>query len=246
MSTVIYPNLTITSDETYKLRFILRNIDSEIAYNNLKTAFFLATESDKLNGENWYQVAHNDLKVIHNKYQQFSFEQICAVCAVISPLQRWWKNLENTEIALQQFINNQLIKVHMFQTNNEKVWRILELEYFDIAEFINPKTSPKVFCFYQNLLNPDNQDCVTIDSFMGMAACGLFYPCNLKMTNKALFQITKAMEKLAAELEMPINELQAVIWNVAHTHQSGTSLDLAKAILRKAEHQISGNKSEIQ
>jgi hypothetical protein len=179
---------------------------------NLEKIFNQALPVEIENGKKWYSDANNTLKELSVKYN-ISPEIVFAVCSALSPRCIWNQNIIDTENVLNWFttkyhgINRNLPKVTTYGRNLQKAIDILKTENTDV--FISRKT----FNFFNNILNPDNPEYVTIDGH-GINAYynKLGIVENKHFTPKYYDKIANSYKNIAKKYALLPCQFQAIIW----------------------------------
>jgi hypothetical protein len=180
--------------------------------NNLEKIFKQAIPVEIENGKKWYQEANDTLKELSVKYN-LKPEIVFAVCSALSPRCIWNQNIIDTENVLNWFttkyhgVNRNLPKVTTYGQNLRKAIDILKTENTDV--FVSRKT----FNFFNNILNPENTDYVTIDGH-GINAYynKLGIVENKHFTPRYYDRIAKAYIKGANKYGLLPCQFQAIIW----------------------------------
>ena len=161
----------------------------------------------------WYHAKHVVLSEVAD-FTGYSVDVVCGVVAVISPLQRWTRNLENAVSLIYKHIDGIDIsttktKWGCFAPNKRKAQRILKGE-----DPINVISGAKVSAFYHNLRYPQSSTSVTIDSRMIQAAWGKKIPQRYhgKATYHLRPKIDEAIRDLALKYHALPHEIQAAVW----------------------------------
>lgn len=171
--------------------------------DNLRTALSLVSESDIIEGKNWYHVAYNfclDTSKIYN----IDVDVIIGMVAVLSPLAQWNYNKTLVEKILQG------IEVHWkIPLNVVKARKILaEGKVFPTLSGI------KVTNFYNSIKNANSEEFVVVDRWALRTAYN-DYTLNAVSEvggEKAYWMISEAFRNIASENEYLPLELQAILW----------------------------------
>ncbi|MCB0751853.1 MAG: hypothetical protein KDC52_10295, partial [Ignavibacteriae bacterium] len=159
--------------------------------------------------------------------------KVCTIVSILSPLTYWDRNIDLAEKSINQWINGEKVKVHIFKKNDRKVEKVLNFPsfIFDIDSFMNKNTGRKTYNFTYNLSQPTNPDYVTIDSFIISLACGLSeYSFSAKINNKGYDVIKKQLTILAEKYDIVPCEMQAILWSVSHRDNNSSYQDLISLV----------------
>jgi hypothetical protein len=181
--------------------------------NRFEEVYLSATEIEKNMGRLWYSDQHNYLKGMSEHFD-VPLNVVCGITAALSPMVSWQLNV-NMVYHVLKFRGNvpKNVKMPGFKSNVKKAIKI----YKKRAVFPH-LNGPKVTQFYENLLNPFNSDCVTIDTFM--LAC--YYDIQDK-TQLRKYSSEKNIEVLKNEVKtlsekhslLPL-QFQAIVWLAYH------------------------------
>jgi hypothetical protein len=160
-------------------------------------------------GKSWYLEAHDFAKDLSTKHN-FSIEQTSAVTAILSPGISWDRNKKGAEKMITAYPN--VVKVAGYTFNARKAYKVLAGE--DIGPLISPKTSPKVFAFYNSILTGGESDFITLDFHMYNLWQDRYLPVSQRTSIPS--RIWKAMYDtvltLAKQYDMSGAEMQAALW----------------------------------
>jgi len=181
--------------------------------NNFERTYLGSTEIEKTMGFHWYQDQHNYLKDMSAHFN-VKLEVTCGIVAALSPLISWQENI-NIAYHFLKFKGKlpSNVKTSCFKINLKKALKIYR------TKKVFPTLSGfKVTQFYANLLNPFDENSVTIDTFM--IAC--YYDIlDRKETGKHAGE--KGIEFLKSEIRalaikydlLPL-QFQAIVWLAYH------------------------------
>jgi len=173
--------------------------------------------------DNWYNEAHDMVRDLANKHG-IDFSVCAAVVAVLSPRIRWrtskgngYPNLEAADNLIRghrHHIKKTVVfsNVAGFDFNKSKAWDILRTNDTSLV------SGPKVVAFYNNIINPDNDDYVTIDSWMFAIAYGLDFTAsktNFAPNKRQHEEIKSALISVARQYAISTIDLQAIVWQWA-------------------------------
>lgn len=171
--------------------------------SNLLTHYQNVPEATRIAGKDWYRNAHSTLECLAVKYG-LPLNIVCAICAVLSPRLRWTWNVYETE----QVILGKLDWLHATKVNVRKARQILE------TGSIKPLSGPKVSNFYQNLLDPDCPNCVTVDCHTAHLWNYEFHRCH-SVRDRHYQGIANDYRQAAWLLGYLPSEFQAILWTAA-------------------------------
>ena len=150
----------------------------DITEERALVSFFSAYVLAGMPNDSWYFQANEDVKLLADWYR-VDFELVAAVVAVLSPAQRWdwdtvngiiYPNLNAASAVLNAYVKGYDIDSIMgkgrgggYSQNKKKAWHILQ------TGTIEQVKGPKVFAFFDNLLNPSTSKLVTADRWIGRA-----------------------------------------------------------------------------
>lgn len=193
--------------------------------NNIEKLYL---EAGKPHGSNWYHEAKADVMALAEKHG-IDFKVVAAAVATLSPRVKWrskssMPNLDAADNLIRGFRHKQAkAKVYKnvagFDHNKEKAWAIIR------TGDVNYCRGPKVWAFFQNIIDPENDNYLTIDSWMTCIGLGLDYTQpkdDLVPTKKQAELIQKALRIVAYGYNMTSAvELQAVLWEQAKAKAGG-------------------------
>jgi len=179
---------------------------------NLEKIFSQALPIEIKNGKKWYQEVNDTLKDLAIKYN-LSHEIVIAVCSALSPRCTWQQNINDTEKVLNWFtikyhgIDRNLPKVTTYGQNLQKAINILK------SNNTNVFVSRKTYNFFNNILNPDSPDYITIDGH----AINAYYNKlgiveNKYFTPKYYDKIANSYKRIAKKFNLLPNQFQAIVW----------------------------------
>lgn len=173
--------------------------------------------------DNWYWSANSMVRDLAAKHG-IDFNVCAAIVAALSPRIRWqnargdiYPNLDAADNLITGFCHHKakakvFANVAGFNHNKVKAWAILRSGNISIL------SGPKVTAFYHNIVNPDNDEHVTIDSWMFAVAYGLSFTAakeDYSPTKKQREIILQALRNVAAQYAISTIDLQAIVWQWA-------------------------------
>jgi hypothetical protein len=153
-------------------------------------------------GKDWYREAHAlaaDLAARHHT----TTDVVAAVLSALSPACSWAQNQKDAAALLDNLEHTPVTYGH----NARKARSIILKELNPANAF--PKTSPKTWNFYNNILYPESRDFVTIDRHAYRIATG---QRSLKFGLREYREIAEMYRKASKKLGLLPNELQAILW----------------------------------
>lgn len=187
-----------------------------ITYGNILAVFFNATDLERINGEQWYQVANQAAAVLADRYGTTA-STAAGVIAALSPNNRWNKNLDNADALMRAYklggINTaNLVKIATYNNNKIKALKIL-----DSGDPLDILGGLKVRAFYNCILGGDS---VCIDGHAYAIWAGLYIPTTKtpKITPKAYQSISADYRLAADKINLILNAnysaaaVQAITW----------------------------------
>lgn len=181
--------------------------------NNFERVYLESTEIEKNMGFHWYQDQHNYLKDM-STYFDVKLSITCGIVAALSPLISWSVNV-NLAYHILKFKGKlpRHLKTPCLPANLKKALKIYR------TKKVFPTLSGfKVTQFYANLLNPFDENSITIDTFMIACYYDIF---DRKETGK--YAREKGIEFLKSEIKelaqkynlLPL-QFQAIVWLAYH------------------------------
>lgn len=174
--------------------------------DHYKDLYHLSTDDERAKGLVWYNEARSFCQGLADKYN-VTLEQAVGVVAALSPRCPW--NLNCSQAA--EFIRKKGRAVHVttYYNNKEKALAILKgSNPLDVLK------GSKTRSFYENILNPDSSQEVTVDTIMIRAFFNdpnhnehqtFSRPTELRL-------ISQTIKDLAAEKGLLPLQLQAILW----------------------------------
>lgn len=165
---------------------------------------------NETNGRTWYADAKREIEKLANTYGR-TVETVTGIVAVLSPGCKWSSNIADAEEVLKYGSD---AVVTTYGANKEKAVRILNGETFETVANRNKRTGRKVRAFYDNLLNPETSNAVTIDRWIIRAVYGK----QDEKIERSVFA-SNLYEKLSGIIadaararDLRPHELQAMVW----------------------------------
>ena len=170
-----------------------------------KDLFEKADGDERSQASNWYPQANKIVMDISRK-SGVTEEQVAGIIAVLSPLVEWSLNVKAAKVFIESRGRG---RIPGFRKNREKALAILKKN--DLSQV----RGPKVFEFYNTLLNPKHPIPV-IDSQMIQA---FYSDARLEKNDVSMIggtkrrePLQKAVVRLAEERSLPVSTVQAQIW----------------------------------
>jgi hypothetical protein len=173
-------------------------------HHNIMRVWGNATERDLNEGMEWYSTAHTFCRGLVGRYG-ITIEQAAGVTAAISPLLSWEKNLLFADTLVQTG------DAPCLKRNVRKAQAILEgVDPLDVLG------GHKVRSFYDNILQPDTSNEVTIDRHAFDVAVGCVTNDQLRkqLDRKGMYRaFAQLYRDAAADLGVMAHQVQAVTWS---------------------------------
>ncbi len=181
--------------------------------NNFEKVYLQSTEIEKNMGLHWYSDQHNYLKDMSAHFD-IPLDIVCGITAVLSPLISWQKNL-TLSYHIFKFKGKLPVnlKTSCFSLNLKKAIKI-----YKSKKVFPALHGPKVTQFYLNLLNPFDDNSITIDTFM--IAC--YYDISNRndirkySTEKEIEFLKSKIKKLSEKYDLLPLQFQAIVWLTYH------------------------------
>ncbi len=177
------------------------------AEREITKAYKSASRSQRKRGRAWYTEAHN-LCLTLAEHNRVSLAQVAGVMAALSPQCPWSENVRAT-----------IAMVRTGQTGTTICYKANVSKAHDILQGNAPEVvlgGEKVRAFFENILDPQRSQAVTIDTHAARAAYG---KTDLSAKEiQAVFRkplngvIQEAYRAVAKRYRMIPCELQAVVW----------------------------------
>lgn len=181
---------------------------------NILKVYRRATESDTINGIEWYDRAKRAAQDIAD-YTNLHIRTVIGVMAALSPNNRWERNVRDTEVMCVAWVNGDSMdsfKVSCYNTMKAKAWSILDDELDDDDDILTRLNGQKIRSFYSNIVGLDE---VTIDGHALNIARGKREGLTTDKTNMGKRQYRElqiAYVKAAKRVNVKPHVLQAITW----------------------------------
>ena len=181
---------------------------------NILKVYRRATESDTINGVEWYDRAKREAQRIA-EYTNINIRTVVGVMAALSPNNRWERNVRDAEVMCERWVNGDSLdrfKVSCYNTMKAKAWSILEDELDDDDDILTRLNGQKIRSFYSNIIGLDE---VTIDGHALNIARGYREGLTTDKTNMGKRQYRElqlAYVKAAKRVKVKPHVLQAITW----------------------------------
>jgi hypothetical protein len=177
---------------------------------NIEKYFSLANDTEVKNGLSWYSNSHNCISEIADKYG-IEHEIAYAVTSALSPRCIWETNLKDLEKVLEWHTSfskkSYLPIVTTYVHNLKKAINTLQSKNTNVFK------TCKTFNFFNNLLNPESGDYVTIDGHSINIYYGKTGMVKHKhFTKKYYNRIAMAYRKVAKKYNILPCQMQAITW----------------------------------
>lgn len=173
----------------------------------------LASIPEISEGSSWYTVAHMEAERLSEKYK-ISITKAACIISALSPGCRWERNLidaENLLTALSSGLPANKFKYITYGNNVNKAVLVYNsgTDKEALKLFAGP-TSSKTRSFALNIINPDDESNITIDTHM-INICGRGR-IKLQLTSKQYRYIAEVYREVAKKLDIKPVCLQAILW----------------------------------
>lgn len=185
------------------------NYDSATIQENTEAVYEMGTLTTATNAKHWYPNAHEYAIDFSRDYNK-SIEITSAIISVLSPQKDWFHNL----VLAKQFLDSGGTKAGHTGTQVKKAKYIYNLEettpwlvntYIEII-----LGGQKTANFFHNILNPEDEKYVTIDSHMLQLMTGNMI---VKKITKKQYEFLKGeILKFAKRVGKLPSEVQAELW----------------------------------
>lgn len=182
----------------YNEQFILSNIEEVVEQ---------ATFSILKQAKEWYPTAHTILKGYSKRYN-VDFEVVVGICSCLSPMKYWMNNLQLTENFLKGG------RYGHFTKQIQKAEKILKLDGIEnketqIESIMFELNGLKTINFFRNILEPLNNDYLTIDRHV-LKVC---YGNKIEsLTNKQYEFLKQILIEQAKKHNFANTEYQSLLW----------------------------------
>lgn len=177
---------------------------------NLRALYEQADRSDREEGKLAYPRYNALLREIAKRHQ-FPFASVVAAFVALSPNNDYVGNLRSL-ISVLKCANGEYPLSRM-TISTYKACGLRAHSYLRGAEFLVHAKGPKIRSFYFNIIEPLANGHVTIDGHMAAAYRGNAGTMKQNIVKLREYrEIAEAVKKLAAELDLVPNQLQATLW----------------------------------
>ena len=184
-----------------------------VTRNRYEAIFNSMPEIDKNRAILWYPSAKAELQTLSDIYGK-SLPIVAGMTARLSPSITWERNI----LAVRELLEGKVI-VDGYGRNVEIAKDIMKGRWGDTdcsVSFSFPKTSPKIFCFYHNLLHPFTSTHITIDRWMIRASLAENDPhllhADVKINRDHYLELTQRVIDFALDTNIYPVAMQAVLW----------------------------------
>lgn len=178
---------------------------------HLRKMYEQADDIDRAEGRLAYQRYHEVIRMFADEYSA-PFDRTLAAFVALSPNNDYFSNLRSLASVLQEWqkqgseVN---ATVSTYNHCRRRAWGYLtgEMRFLDVVK------GPKIRAFYHNILDPDCRKHVTVDGHMVCAYRGVDLIMKDATVRRAEYRrIENSCKRLARELDLIPNQLQAIIW----------------------------------
>jgi hypothetical protein len=179
-----------------------------MSINNILAVYFQASKIDQVEGENWYDNAHQIAIRIADEFG-LPLNTVVGVISAISPNNKWASNVIDAENLIKAYsFEIRYPKVSTFHGNKFKAITILERKLSSDNDILQVLRGDKVTAFYQNIATNSYTDVVTVDghayNIWNGSAVALD---NVPSIGKKLYRAISESYREAAKI---INQVQGV------------------------------------
>ena len=158
------------------------------------------------NGVNWYNKANLFAYELANECPSFNIAQICGVIAALSANTSW----EQNQVLARQYLVDSNPAGHICQG---KALQIMRLSNPDIKTVQSILNGPKIMPFFRNILNPGNNEFLTLDRHaINLAVSRERHSTRIHYTPKRRKMLTEAYTNVANKLDLLPSQAQAISW----------------------------------
>lgn len=199
--------------------------------NPIIKAYRYAQKNRLINqGKNWYKHAN---KLAQNLCLQYriSLDKCAGVISALSPGVTWEQNQTDATMLCQLYdlnLHNDAFTHHRFSTYSRNVLKAVEILNSDkkpIEYFSNNQCGFKTRHFYLNILEPKNNNGVTIDRHALAVSLGLNASPKQGLTKNQYYNCSDHYERIAGKVGVLPHELQAITW-VAYKHAQSKGIEI--------------------
>jgi len=181
---------------------------------NLQAYYRQADEVDLREGLQAYKLYNKTMHAFAEHYGH-PLDRVCAVFCALSPNNDYRGNLRSLASVLDGYnrgVPVEQVTISTYEHCRDRAWLYLDGQ----KDYVESVTGPKILSFYQNILDPEDPEPVTIDGHM--VCC--WYDKDVPMKD-ALFllrggegynAIASGCRKMAGDLGLVPNQLQAILW----------------------------------
>lgn len=163
-----------------------------------------------ISGKRWYETANLICRQFADCYE-VHLKVVCQIMAILSPASSWDNNIVSTEKVLKAFTSGKGLDsftVATYGANKVKAWKVI----CGLDTFRPTDTNLKIWAFYNNILNPNGVDHVTIDRHAMKVLNGDTKAGSVAITPRQ-YRIAEYVYKITAEkFDLKPHELQAILW----------------------------------
>jgi hypothetical protein len=161
----------------------------------------------------WYPTANKELQSLASQFGK-PLPIVAGMTARLSPSITWERNL----IAVRDLLEGKQI-VDGYTRNSNIAINIMNGKWWDSeisVSFSFPRTSPKTFCFYHNLLHPYESSHITIDRWMIRASLPegdiRLQEADVKVNRNNYAELSQRVIDFALSKDIYPVAMQAILW----------------------------------
>jgi hypothetical protein len=180
---------------------------------SFRTLFDSISPTDLSRAELWYPSANDSVRQLAERFGK-SVPVVTGIVARLSPSIRWDRNL----IAASKLLEGKNV-IDGYSRNKKVAEEIRDGLWGNTdcsISFSFPKTSPKIFCFYHNILHPYTSTHITIDRWMIRAAhtkeVAKLLDAEIKVTRQVYLELQQRIINFALDNQVNPVAMQAALW----------------------------------
>ena len=208
------------------IKFYNETLTRTKVVNNILRVFDATTKAER--SANWYKNAYDfcfNMAFEHNVYcednesKKISVIQACAICAALSPVTSWTRNMDLVNEFLNNYRLNDPLKTKCLGLSKSKALEIAELDpktfmYNDIQAILN---GSKITAFFNNIWKHLTSKDVTVDRHALSIALGIKLSNDQfkthSMTKKQYKFFADCYSLAASKRDVTPLQMQAITWD---------------------------------
>ena len=190
-----------------------------VVTKNILQFFYAATAIEIVEGSEWYPTAYKYCEAIANE-TGLSVNKVAAVCAALSPNNRWERNIVDTENICLAYVTGGIdacnsVKVATYSRNKMKAITIITADESEYLTILNGK---KIKAFYLSIIG--EPDAVCVDGRAYAIFVGKMIPTTqtpsigVALQNQIVSSYIRAKDKInkAEGTSYTAAQIQAITW----------------------------------